>query len=105
LTVDVVAGRVRAGLSCPEAVGSAECTGEICDLPPGPTIRTAARTRVLSIVAQELLNTLAAGPLVLSGMLVDQHVVAILRNLDVRTRGEAGRLDLPGQDREWRLPT
>ena len=77
LTVDLVAGRVRAGPSCPESAGSAECPGESRDLP--------------------------------TGMLDDQHVAAILRNLDVRTRGEAaaeaGRLDWPGQDRERRLPT
>ena len=98
-TADVVAGRVRAGPSCPAAAGLAECTGEICDLPTGPTTCTAARTRVLSLVAQELLNTLAARPLVPSGMLVDHHVSAVLRKLDVRTRGEAGRLELPAQDR------
>jgi DNA-binding NarL/FixJ family response regulator len=57
---------------------------------------------VLVLVAQGLRNAEVAGRLVLSEKTVDHHVSAILRKLDVRTRGEASaeaaRLGLVAQD-------
>jgi ATP/maltotriose-dependent transcriptional regulator MalT len=77
-------------------------------LPRGPRPTTqqnpAGLTRreleVLSLVALGLRNAQIAERLVLSEKTVDHHVGAILRKLDVRTRGEAaveaGRLGLAG---------
>jgi DNA-binding NarL/FixJ family response regulator len=44
---------------------------------------------VLALVAEGLPNAEIAARLVLSERTVDHHVSAILRKLDVRTRGEA----------------
>ena len=61
---------------------------------------TRRELEVLSFVAQGLRNAQIAERLVLSEKTVDHHVAAILRKLDVRTRGqaaaEAGRLGLAG---------
>jgi DNA-binding CsgD family transcriptional regulator len=76
---------------------------------PRPTTRqnpaglTARELEVLELVAQGLRNADIAERLFLSEKTVGHHVSAILRKLDVRTRGEAGaeaaRLGLAGQDR------
>jgi DNA-binding CsgD family transcriptional regulator len=64
---------------------------------------TARELDVLALVAQGLRNAEIADRLFLSRKTVDHHVSAILRKLDVRTRGEAGvaarRLGRAGQDR------
>ena len=44
---------------------------------------------MLELVAEGLRNAEIAGRLVLSERTVDHHVAAILRKLDVRTRGQA----------------
>jgi DNA-binding CsgD family transcriptional regulator len=58
---------------------------------------------VLALLAEGMRNAQIAERLVLSSKTVDHHVSAILRKLDVRTRGEAGaaavRLGLTAQDR------
>jgi DNA-binding CsgD family transcriptional regulator len=68
-----------------------------------PANLTARELEVLGLVAQGLRNAQVAQRLVLSEKTVDHHVSAILRKLDVRTRGEASaeavRLGLGGQDR------
>jgi ATP/maltotriose-dependent transcriptional regulator MalT len=68
-----------------------------------PAGLTAREVEVLGLVAQGLRNAEIAGRLFLSDRTVGHHVSAILRKLDVRTRGEAGaeamRLGLAGQDR------
>jgi DNA-binding CsgD family transcriptional regulator len=76
---------------------------------PRPTTRqnpaglTARELEVLELVAQGLRNADIAERLFLSEKTVGHHVSAILRKLDVRTRGEASaeaaRLGLAGQDR------
>ena len=86
-------------------------------VPRGPRPRTRANpagltTReldVLALLAKGLRNAAIADELVVSQKTVDHHVSAILRKLDVRTRGEAAaeaaRLGVAAQDRDRRLPT
>ncbi len=66
-----------------------------------PASLTAREIEVLTLVAQGLRNTDVAERLFLSPKTVDHHVSAILRKLDVRTRGEASaeaaRLGLTSQ--------
>jgi len=68
--------------------------------PVGLTVR---EMEVLALVAQGLRNAEIAERLVLAAKTVDHHVSAILRKLDVRTRGQASaeaiRLGLVGQNR------
>jgi DNA-binding CsgD family transcriptional regulator/tetratricopeptide (TPR) repeat protein len=68
-----------------------------------PAHLTAREVEVLALVAEGLRNAQIAERLFLSEKTVSHHVSAILRKLDVRTRGEAGaeaaRLGLAGQDR------
>lgn len=68
-----------------------------------PAGLTARELEVLELVAQGLRNADIAERLFLSEKTVGHHVSAILRKLDVRTRGEAGaeatRLGLAGEDR------
>ena len=68
-----------------------------------PAGLTARELEVMALIAQGLRNAQIAERLVLSEKTVDHHVSAILRKLDVRTRGEAGavaaRLGLVAQDR------
>jgi DNA-binding CsgD family transcriptional regulator len=66
-----------------------------------PAGLTAREVEVLQLVAQGLRNAQIADRLVLSERTVDHHVAAILRKLQVHTRGEASaeahRLGLAGQ--------
>jgi DNA-binding CsgD family transcriptional regulator/tetratricopeptide (TPR) repeat protein len=68
-----------------------------------PANLTARELEVLGLVAQGLRNAQIAERLFLSKKTVDHHVSAILRKLEVRTRGEAAvhaaRLGLVSQDR------
>jgi DNA-binding CsgD family transcriptional regulator len=68
-----------------------------------PANLTARELEILALVAQGLRNADIAEQLFLSERTVAHHVSAILRKLDVRTRGEAGaaavRLGITGQDR------
>jgi DNA-binding CsgD family transcriptional regulator/tetratricopeptide (TPR) repeat protein len=68
-----------------------------------PAGLTAREVEVLGLVAEGLRNADIAERLFLSEKTVGHHVSAILRKLEVRTRGEAGaeaqRLGLAGQDR------
>jgi DNA-binding CsgD family transcriptional regulator/tetratricopeptide (TPR) repeat protein len=68
-----------------------------------PAGLTAREVEVLELVAQGLRNAEIAKRLFLSEKTVGHHVSAILRKLDVRTRGEAsaeaGRLGIAAQDR------
>jgi DNA-binding CsgD family transcriptional regulator len=65
-----------------------------------PAGLTARELEVLALLAKGLRNTAIATQLVVSEKTVDHHVSAILRKLDVRTRGEAAveaaRLGLAG---------
>lgn len=67
-----------------------------------PASLTAREMEVLALIAQGLQNAEIAERLFLSPKTVDHHVSAILRKLDVRTRGEASakavRLGLTGQE-------
>ena len=54
-----------------------------------PAGLTARELEVLALLAQGLRNAAIAAELVVSERTVDHHVSAILRKLDVRTRGEA----------------
>ncbi|HEX7298664.1 MAG TPA: LuxR C-terminal-related transcriptional regulator [Solirubrobacteraceae bacterium] len=68
------------------------------DVPRGPRRRTrenpagltARELEVLELLAEGLRNAQIAQRLVVSEKTVDHHVSAVLRKLDVRTRGEAG---------------
>jgi DNA-binding NarL/FixJ family response regulator len=66
-----------------------------------PASLTTREIEVLALIAQGLRNTDVAERLFLSPKTVDHHVSAILRKLDVRTRGEASaeaaRLGLTSQ--------
>ncbi len=68
-----------------------------------PAGLTARELEILALVAQGLRNTDIAKQLFLSQKTVAHHVSAILRKLEVRTRGEAGaaamRLGIAAQDR------
>jgi DNA-binding CsgD family transcriptional regulator/tetratricopeptide (TPR) repeat protein len=68
-----------------------------------PANLTERELEVLTLVADGLRNVDIAGRLFLSGRTVEHHISAILRKLDVKTRGQAGaeavRLGLTGQDR------
>jgi DNA-binding NarL/FixJ family response regulator len=68
-----------------------------------PANLTARELEVLALVADGRRNGDIAQRLFLSEKTVSHHVSAILRKLDVKTRGEAGaayvRLGEPGQDR------
>jgi DNA-binding NarL/FixJ family response regulator len=55
-----------------------------------PAGLTARELEVLALVAEGMRNAEIAQRLVVSAKTVDHHVSAILRKLDVRTRGEAG---------------
>ena len=67
------------------------------DLPRGPRHKTRANPAgltvreldVLELLAEGLRNVQIAERLVLSGKTVDHHVSAVLRKLNVRSRGEA----------------
>ena len=54
-----------------------------------PAGLTARELEVLALLARGLRNAAIADELVVSEKTVDHHVSAILRKLDVRTRGEA----------------
>jgi DNA-binding NarL/FixJ family response regulator len=55
-----------------------------------PAGLTSRELEVLALLAEGLRNAQIAERLVVSEKTVDHHVSAILRKLDVRTRGEAG---------------
>jgi DNA-binding NarL/FixJ family response regulator len=55
-----------------------------------PLLPTARELEVLPLMADGLRNAEIAARLVISERTLDHHVSAILRKLDVRTRGEAG---------------
>jgi DNA-binding NarL/FixJ family response regulator len=65
-----------------------------------PAGLTARELEVLALLARGLRNAAIADELVVSEKTVDHHVSAVLRKLDVRTRGEAAaeatRLELLG---------
>ena len=79
------------------------------DVPRGPRRRTrenpagltARELEVLQLVAEGLRNAQIAQRLVVSERTIDHHVSAVLRKLDVRTRGEASaaavRMGISGQ--------
>jgi len=86
-------------------------------VPRGPRPRTrenqsgltSRELEVLTLLADGSRNAQIADRLVVSERTVDHHVSAILRKLDVHTRGEASaraaQLGLTAQDRHRKLPT
>ena len=88
LAAEPAAKLVRRAL---RARGAAVPRGPRASTRANPADLTARELEILRLVAAGLRNTDVAEQLVLSPRTVDHHVSAILRKLDVRTRGEAAR--------------